>query len=95
MFNDKEVREARDYYQKHMDKYGYDNPCELTMVKLATAYLDGKLQPKWDVESLSKMIYQMINNGLDDKDSRFDNGLCRDLADAILAGQKENDNAKV
>jgi hypothetical protein len=37
-----------------------------------------------DVNKLAKIIYQMINNGVDDKDSRFDNGLCRDLAQSIV-----------
>ena len=49
-------------------------------------------------DELAETIYQMINNGLDDKDCRFDNGLCLDLAEAIhkyisdkLDGLKEND----
>jgi hypothetical protein len=54
--------------------------------EVCKAYINGELVDKrgLDVNKLAKIIYQMINNGVDDKDSRFDNGLCRDLAQAIV-----------
>jgi hypothetical protein len=56
MFSDKEVRQAVD----KVTSLGVDDkPIEKyipILLKVATAYLEGKLQPKWDKGELIKLI---------------------------------------